>query len=321
MWRCERPILTNNRNFRKDIPAANAHFNAAEHEMSLLPRENGIICDNNLVEFVQCPVCSSAEYAQLFVKWGSIHVQCDLCSHVYVQNRLRWEKLTELYQHSEVDNLDRIVQQSPQHKAYWGKVYAKYFTILQKEMPIKTLLDVGCGSGEFLDFCKKNTKIDLFANEIAQESFKDLIKLVGKDNLFSGSPIEIVDFGELRFDMISFWGVLEHITNPLEVMKKCRKLLTDIGRIFILVPNIFSKAYSILGIETPTINPRAHVNFYTPKSMNVLCKKAELRVECQAQELPIIDLMYPYIDYSEAFVENIINNNMSYYHVYVLTRL
>ena len=68
-----------------------------------------------------------------------------------------------------------------------------------------------------------------------------------------------------KFDLITFWGVLEHLINPLTELKNAEKILETNGKILILVPNYNSKARKILGASTPTLNPREHLHFFSQK--------------------------------------------------------
>ena len=87
------------------------------------------------------------------------------------------------------------------------------------------------------------------------------------------------------------------------------------------MPNIHSRAFKILGINTPTLNPRQHINFFTPKSMESICQLVGFKVLEMVNELPVIDLMYDYIQYSDALVDEIVEMNESYNHVYILEKV
>jgi len=58
----------------------------------------------------------------------------------------------------------------------------------------------------------------------------------------------------------------------------------------------------------------------TEQSFQVLCTKAGLTIERRFQELPVIDLMHPFIDYTEDFVRELVEGNEAYYDVYLLRR-
>jgi len=143
-------------------------------------------------------------------------------------------------------------------------------------------------------------------------------RLIGQNYYFK-KTLEEIEFNT-TFGIITLWGVFEHVYNPREVLAKCKEILDRHGRIILLIPNFFSRAFAILGITNPTLNPRAHINFYTKRSMEYLCNTIGLCIEKVFQELPVIDLMYDHIDYNDQLVEAILKRDEGYYHVYVLKK-
>jgi 2-polyprenyl-3-methyl-5-hydroxy-6-metoxy-1,4-benzoquinol methylase len=48
--------------------------------------------------------------------------------------------------------------------------------------------------------------------------------------------------GSNRFEVITFWAVLEHVGEPAEFLRKAHELLAEDGYCFVLEPNIRSLA-------------------------------------------------------------------------------
>ena len=57
---------------------------------------------------------------------------------------------------------------------------------------------------------------------------------------------------------------------------------------------------------------------FTETSFKLMCDKAGLRIVKLFGELPVIDLMYDFISYSEELVEAIVRDNESYRSTYIL---
>ena len=55
--------------------------------------------------------------------------------------------------------------------------------------------------------------------------------------------------------------------------------------------------------------------------MKILAKRVGLKIDKYYQELPVIDLMYDFIEDTEELVQEIIANDESYYSVYLLSKL
>ena len=275
----------------------------------------------SMVDNVDCSICGCSKYDQVYLKKGFLYVECVDCNHVFVRNRLKEDALLDMYSSSEIDKLDRKINQSDQRLSYWGKVYRKYIDYLKSlNISNKNLLDVGTGTAEFLIQCKNETDFNIHGLDFSEDTLEFNTSLVGEDNYYYRQKIEDIDF-DRKFGVISLWGVLEHVTDPVAVFKKCYDVLEDDGVLIALIPNIKSHAIKILGVNTPTLNPRAHINFFTDKSIEVLCQKSKMELKDMFQELPVIDLMYPHINYNSELINSIVRKKESYYYVAVFKKV
>ena len=101
------------------------------------------------------------------------------------------------------------------------------------ETSSKNILDVGAGTGDFLNVCKSNSwkvsgiEPSLNARKIAYKKGVNL-----QENLS--------EFKNTNFDVITLWHVLEHVENLSEYILELHSLLADDGRLIIAVPNFKS---------------------------------------------------------------------------------
>ncbi|WP_100614456.1 class I SAM-dependent methyltransferase [Confluentibacter citreus] len=97
----------------------------------------------------------------------------------------------------------------------------------------KTLLDVGCGTGDFLEVAKKNNwtvfgiEPNGQARSIANKKTDTAIYDVDK----------LIEFNASSFDVITLWHVLEHLPNLEEQIMVLKNLLKPNGTLVIAVPN------------------------------------------------------------------------------------
>ena len=312
------PIHMDNSNLRKEVPSIKAHFNAVKEEVSELPIEDGLIRDPSIVTFRFCPICGANKKKQLFKKWGFNYVECRKCNHVFVENPISENNLLTKYEDSISDELDRESQSSDYFKIYWEKVYEKYINFAaSKGIKSGKVLDVGAGYGAFVSYLKEKN-YELFASEFSDSSAEKLIGIVGKNNYFHQVKLEDIDFKDIQFDLITMWGVLEHIYNPIEIFSKVSKILSKDGLFIALVPNFNSRAIKILGINTPTLNPRGHIQNYTDYSIDFLATKNGLKVIRKFGELPVIDLMHEHLLVDDKLIEEITKDEECYYNVYAI---
>lgn len=97
----------------------------------------------------------------------------------------------------------------------------------------KNLLDVGCGTGDFLQVAQQNnwTVSGIEPNEQAR----------GIANKKTNSSVfeteQLLKFKANSFDVITLWHVLEHVPNLEDHVAVLKKLLTSNGTLIIAVPN------------------------------------------------------------------------------------
>jgi len=95
------------------------------------------------------------------------------------------------------------------------------------------ILDVGCGTGEFLYYMKKK-KYSVFGiepNKNAREiSFSNGINVYPRINQVK----------DIKFKAITLWHVLEHLPDPTDAVKMYYKMLDKDGILVIAVPNLES---------------------------------------------------------------------------------
>jgi len=102
----------------------------------------------------------------------------------------------------------------------------------------KTILDIGCGTGDFLLMCKKNewkvygVEPNSKAKELAEK------KLCLNNSVGFYAKLEEIKFE--KFDVITLWHVLEHVPNLEAYLIKIKAMLNPNGILIVAVPNFKS---------------------------------------------------------------------------------
>ena len=99
----------------------------------------------------------------------------------------------------------------------------------------KNLLDIGCGTGDFLLNCKNNgwSVVGVEPNKNARSLAETKLSENNTSQIYS--ELSLID--SEKFDVITLWHVLEHIPNLNEYISKLKLLLKPNGVLIVAVPN------------------------------------------------------------------------------------
>jgi len=193
-----------------------------------------------------CPVCNSTKFNHfLTCKDYTVSrqdfniVSCADCNFKFTNPRPHDEKLGDYYKSEE------YISHSNTSKGIISKLYhlVRNYTLGRKVKLVSeyvsrgTILDYGCGTGMFLNACKKNgwetfgMEPDSGARKIASEM--SLKTFPDKNSLKA-------EIGNKQVDAITLWHVLEHVTDLEETLSFFKTNLKATGVLIIAVPNYTS---------------------------------------------------------------------------------
>ena len=96
-------------------------------------------------------------------------------------------------------------------------------------------LELGCYKGEFTKLILEQFS-DVTVIEAADELIEYCRQEVGADVRYLHSTFETVEL-EAKYDSIFLMHTLEHLDDPVLVLKRINQWLSDQGRLFLVVPN------------------------------------------------------------------------------------
>lgn len=134
-----------------------------------------------------------------------------------------------------------------------------------------TLLDVGCGSGDFLREARQ-TGWTVFGQEFDETAAQTARQV-------SGAEVRIGDLGDVGFDGASFdaitmSNVLEHLPDPNEAVAECYRLLKPGGVLVSISPNPHSALHQIYGEHWRGLEIPRHLFLLPPRATGLLCTRA-----------------------------------------------
>jgi len=138
----------------------------------------------------------------------------------------------------------------------------------------KTLLDVGCGTGDFLQTAHQNEwqvcgiepnkEARVIANKKTNQSVLEAEKLQ--------------ELGSKSFDVITLWHVLEHLPNLEDDVKTFKTLLKEDGTLVIAVPNYKSFDAQYYKEFWAAFDVPRHLWHFDKKSISKLVAKQNMKV-------------------------------------------
>jgi len=195
------------------------------------------------IEEVACPICAQPPVSRLIYRRdnGVGIWQCPACEVMYASPRFTEEALLTIYETPDffpADDLKKFENFSHgQWQASGAETYVvsalKAANIKRYLTPGDRVLDVGCGIGLFVlegrqqGFLTEGVEPSKMLTDIARNR-------IGIDvhNML------IEDFSPPhRFHGVGLWDVLEHVYDPVRILKRCFALTEEGGYIFVSVPN------------------------------------------------------------------------------------
>ena len=141
----------------------------------------------------------------------------------------------------------------------------------------KTILEVGCSEGLFLNYISKNMKCETWGIELFEDAAKEASKVAYK--VFSGDFNEVYKLlPKNYFDCIIFNDVIEHFQDPWISLTNTKDILTKNGVIVSSIPNFryIGNLTEIISSADFKYKPeggildKTHLRFFTAKSMKRL---------------------------------------------------
>lgn len=148
---------------------------------------------------------------------------------------------------------------------FWRALRLQYYV----GNKIRSIIDVGCGRGYTLWFLKKFFKVKTVIGIQPSVPAADFAKKILGIPIVRGDVL-VVDLPDKKFQVVTLWHVLEHISEPEKVIARLRSIIEKEGYIIIETPNFASWTSVLTGQDWLGLDLQHHINFFTFQSLNAM---------------------------------------------------
>ena len=247
-------------------------------------------------ENAKCIFCRkpSSEY-EIFTKDSMRVVRCE-CGFIYNSRQPNQLSLGRFYKTSDAMKTWSVHKTTPEQIKKQTEKFELAASILEKK--VDSVLDLGCGTGFFISLLSE--KINKIGVDTHDESL-NVAKKYGVEVIL-GDIYTLNEFSDNSFGAITLWGVLEHIKNPIEILRQVRVKLKPGGFVVICVPNVDSSIVRRFWKDCFTFCPQ-HLWYFSFNTLQLALRRTGFKLydsySIEPEERPVIKGMHGLHPYAE----------------------
>ncbi|RYY69929.1 MAG: class I SAM-dependent methyltransferase [Chitinophagaceae bacterium] len=238
-----------------------------------------------MIHYDHCPVCREKNITDKFVVKdytvsGEEYMlqQCNGCSFVFTQDIPSQDEIGAYYASQ------NYISHSNTQKGLVNNLYhrVRKITLAGKLKMVNSetglakgsLLDVGCGTGAFLNEMKTSgwSVTGLEPDETARKNAQELF------GIHPEPSHQLFELQPASFDAITMWHVMEHVHQLHEYTAQLKTLLKPGGKLVIAVPNYTSHDAAHYQRFWAAYDVPRHLYHFSPQSMRALLDQHGLSV-------------------------------------------
>jgi len=226
-------------------------------------------------------------------------IDCSSCGFIHLNPIPREDELKKFYEmqyyqekRDKIGVPEKIIREKPWYEKVVWKDMLDAFNAKIKGLQghPKSLLDIGCGNGYFLKYMQENgwEVIGIEPSLTACEYARSLNVKVYNMTIEEFKT----EFKKQRFfDAINLSYVLEHSSNPKEVLEICRDILKNNGVMCVAVPNDFNSLQLQVNklVSKPSwwIAIPDHINYFNFKTLERLLNSVGFEILLRTTSFPM----------------------------------
>ena len=149
----------------------------------------------------------------------------------------------------------------------WRRVYMMYLDHIKPGR----LLEIGCGNGQRLSLFQSRGWM-VKGQEVDQKAARQVYDRFGIKVYLA--KLEQLGLRETTYDAIIMNHVIEHVHDPVDLLKECRRLLKPGGLLVAITPNIESRGHRISHSCWRGLEPPRHLRIFSANTLRKLAQHA-----------------------------------------------
>jgi len=210
-------------------------------------------------------------------------INCAACGYAHLYPRPDMDGYYESDRfYSEHSPYGWLMKEVEEYRAgLWDSAYEYQMSLLAKDL---WLVDVGTGTGTFVDYCCRHNHPFVYGIEPSESArivsptkpgyiLPDLGRFEKRARTFNRGDMNV------RMSL-----VLEHIYDPVQFIQEYKPLMGETGKLMVVVPNEFNPLQRKVGGNWFVSG--VHINYFTPQSLQEMLESVGLRVLYQGATFP-----------------------------------
>lgn len=219
-----------------------------------------------VLEPINCIVCRSRQIQRRHTVNQYRLARCSDCGLEFLSPQPSQKELEILYQNYYSSwNLDRLADEVSAMKK---DTFRNFLSQLPPAVKHGRFLDIGCATGEMLALAKEKG-FDVYGVEISPEGKQFCRDLFGEEKIL-GKNLEVGDFPESYFDVITLSDVLEHIPDPPAFLGILQQIMKPQGILLIVTPDTSSWTRRLTGRYWPHYKTE-HLYYFNQTNLSEMC--------------------------------------------------
>lgn len=231
-----------------------------------------------------CPICNASSFSPFeeckdYTSSGEIFkiVECTNCSFTFTNPIPEENEIGKYYESYE------YISHSNTSKGIVNKLYqivrkitlSKKVNLLKSLTKGKNLLDIGSGTGEFLNHAKNNgyNVMGIEPSEIGRK------KSIENYHLTVFPEEEFKNISPDSYDLVTMWHVLEHVYHLNERIETINRILSANGFLIVAVPNRLSYDAEFYKEHWAAYDVPRHLYHFRPEDIKTLFEKHQFELK------------------------------------------